>query len=137
MASKSNTKTNPTKVLAMVKPMYTALSNAEQANINLFKSVKSSTTANKGKSYWNGKRAFSWYCTAVRNCANSHYRIAKMANVYAKLCNSAIKVLKSDDVIKKKEFSAYDGLSNYQRKFTALVNTCKKNRNTVLTWGKS
>ena len=70
----------------MVNTLYPKLKDAEDKNVALFNAFKATATGNKGKSYWNGARAFAWYCAAVRNCANAHYRIARMADVYKQLC---------------------------------------------------
>ena len=90
-------KINPKEVLNMVNTIYPKLKDAEDKNVALFNAFKACATGNKGKSYWNGARAFAWYCAAVRNCANAHYRIARMADVYKQLCQDAIKVQQKDN----------------------------------------
>jgi hypothetical protein len=133
MANNNDTKTNPKKVLEMANNIYPKLSSAENQSVALFKTYKTSATGNKGKAYWNGNRAFKWYCSAVRSCANSHYRIAKMAEVYKKLCSDAMKVQLKDNP----GSSVYTDLHTKVIRLGDLKRRAERNYNTVVTWGKS
>lgn len=126
-------KTNPKKVLEMANNIYSKLTDAEDKNVALFTAFKTTATGNKGKSYWNGARAFSWYCTAVRNCANSHYRIARMAEVYKTLCNDAIKIQQKDNA----KSSVILDLHTKVIRFGDLKTRAESNYNKVINWAKS
>lgn len=133
----ATTKLDPKSVLAIANDTYKKLAASKTANDNLFKAVKNSATGNNGKSYWQGNRAFAWYCTALRNCANSYYRLYKVAKSYQKMCKSAQEVVMADKVMKSSEKSTYDGLTAKKLRFSDLMNSCEKSYNSVLTWGRS
>ncbi len=126
-------KINPKKVLEMVNTLYPKLKDAEDKNVALFNAFKATATGNKGKSYWNGARAFAWYCAAVRNCANAHYRIARMADVYKQLCQDAIKVQQKDNAAS----SVVLDLQTKVVRFGDLKARCESNYSTVIRWGQS
>lgn len=126
-------KTNPKKVLEMANRIYPKLVDAENKNVALFNSVKSSATANKGKSYWNGARAFAWYCSTSRACANAHFRIARMAEIYKAICYDAMKVQQAD----KSSSSILLDLHTKYIRFDDLKKRCESNYAKVITWGKS
>ena len=135
--AKKNIKTHPGKVLEMAKAMKPVLAEAKRNTDTLFSNIKSSTTANKGKSYWNGKKAFTWYGVAVRNCANDYYKIANVAAMYSKMCASAYKFETDDNKLKGKEISRAVALHDMSQAFDSLKDSCKAKRNQVITWGKS
>lgn len=133
----ATTKLDPKAVLAIANNVYKKLTSAKAANDNLFKAIKTSATGNGGKSYWKGNRAFVWYCTAVRNCANSYYRLYKVAQTYQKMCKSAQNAIMADKVMNTSEQSTYDGLGNKKLRFSDLMSSCEKQYSSVVTWGKS
>ena len=127
-------KTNPEKVLEMVNKVYPKLVDAENKNVALFNSVKTSATANKGKSYWNGSRAFAWYCSTCRACANAHFRIARIADIYKQICDDAMLVQSAD---KKKSTAILLDLHTKYIRFSDLKSRCESNYSKVISWGKS
>ena len=126
-------KTNPKKVLEMANKIYPKLVDAENKNVSLFNAVKTSATANKGKSYWNGSRAFAWYCSTCRACANAHFRIARMAEIYKAICYDAMKVQQAD----KASSSVLLDLHTKYIRFDDLKKKCESHYSKVITWGKS
>ena len=126
-------KINPKKVLEMANAIYPKLTDAEDKNVALFSAFKACATGNSGKSYWNGTKAFNWYCTAVRNCANSHYRIARMAEVYKEICNEAIKVQQKDNAKSNVIFELHTKVI----RFGDLKSRCESNYSKVVKWGQS
>ncbi len=129
----TDSKITPKAVLEMSDKIYPKLVAAEDKNVALFNAYKATATGNKGKSYWNGTRAFNWYCYAVRSCANSHYRIARMATVYRDLCKSAIKVQQTDNAKSDMVLSLHTKVI----RFDDLRKRCEGNYSKVITWGKS
>ena len=133
----STTKLNPKAVLNIANDIYAKLTSAKTATDNLYKSIKNSATGNAGKSYWNGNRAFNWYCNSLRNCANDYYRIYKIASCYKSMCKSAQNAIMKDGQMIKSERSTYDGLGAKYAKFATLMTSCESARNVVIKFGQS
>lgn len=130
-------KLQPSAVLAMANNTYQKLLAAKKANDDLFTSFKRCATGNSGKSYWQGKRAFAWYCHAVRNCANSYYRVYNLASTYKSMCKTAQDAIMADSQMSKNERSTYDSLAARYYNFNSLMASCESAYNKVVSWGKS
>lgn len=126
-------KISPKAVYEMADNMYKKLKEAEDNSVALCRTFKNCATGNKGKSYWNGERAFKWYCAAVRSCANSHFRLAKMAGIYKKMCEDAIKVQQADNPKSKVVLD----LQTKVVRLGDLKRRCEGNYKSVIDWAKS
>ena len=126
-------KMNPEKVYDVCLKVYSKLNDIDSKNQALFKNIKTLATGNKGKSYWNGERAFSWYCSAIRNSCNSFYRVSKMAEFYASLCKSAYELYEKDG---GKGDTAFK-LGGLYTNFNTLKSNAESHYNTVKTFGLS
>ncbi len=132
MASNNSTITKPSTVVAMANAMYPKVYDSYNKCVALQKAIKACATGNKGKSYWNGQRAFGWYCDAVRNCANAYYRLNRLCKVYENLCVAAGGVAVSD-----KSKDAAQTLYQKSERFKILKSKCAAGYKSVLDFGKS
>ena len=129
-----NVKLSPEIVLKLGQNVYKPLIDIMTNNKNSFSAIETLATGNNGDSYWDGTRAFSWFCAATRTCCNNYYRVYKVSEFFEKMCDGAADLDFADNDGK---YGTGKSLIKLSQQFSSLKDSASKNYSTVLSWAQT